>query len=244
MAIVLGGIGLFVYLRFERELEASIDERLRSRAADLSGLVREAEFESSETRSAPVGDGGEDFAQVLEANGRVVGGTARLRNRSLLSYDELLLGRDALRVDVARERRPARAHARVVEVVPAPVRLPRPPRLGRRLLRPHLLDLLRGVEQVLVAQVEPQRQQVNQADRERQLVPLALLIDVSEDGVHRAVGKGSAHGARTSLRTDTTGRVAQDPMFPFWSDSAGRQATTGPKVSGSRARVGRGLHSG
>src|SRR5829696_1007631 len=153
MAIVLGGIGLFVYLRFERELEASIDERLRSRAADLSGLVREAEFESSETRSAPVGDGGEDFAQVLEANGRVVGGTARLRNRSLLSDDELLLGRDALRVDVARERRPARAHARVVEVVPAPVRLPRPPRLGRRLLRPHLLDLLRGVDQVLVARL-------------------------------------------------------------------------------------------
>jgi two-component system, OmpR family, sensor kinase len=89
MAIVLGGIGLFVYLRFERELEASIDERLRSRAADLSGLVREAEFEPSETRSAPVGDGAEDFAQVLEANGRVVDGTARLRDRSLLNDDEL-----------------------------------------------------------------------------------------------------------------------------------------------------------
>ena len=42
MAVVLGAVGVFVYLRFSSELDATIDAGLRSRANDVAALVREA----------------------------------------------------------------------------------------------------------------------------------------------------------------------------------------------------------
>jgi hypothetical protein len=104
-----------------------------------------------------------------------------------------LLGLDPLRVDVARELGLDRAHLLVLEVVPHAVGTARGERLRRRLLGGLGLDLHRRVEQVHVAQVEPQRQQVQQAERERQLVPLLLLVDAAEDPAQHPASKRSAH---------------------------------------------------
>jgi hypothetical protein len=44
MALVLAAVGLFVYLRLGKELDATTDEGLRSRSADLIALVKEADI--------------------------------------------------------------------------------------------------------------------------------------------------------------------------------------------------------
>ena len=43
MALVLGATGVFVYLRFSNELDATINSALRSRASDVASLVKEAD---------------------------------------------------------------------------------------------------------------------------------------------------------------------------------------------------------
>ena len=48
MALVLGAIGVFVYLRFSAELDHTINAGLRSRAGDLAALVKEADSGLSE----------------------------------------------------------------------------------------------------------------------------------------------------------------------------------------------------
>jgi len=104
MAIVLVAVGAFLYLRLERNLEASIDQGLRSRAGDVVALVGQAEPGSTGAGRATLIEQEESFAQVLDSRGRVVDGTPQLRGRPLLSAREvveaqqrtLLLERDSL----------------------------------------------------------------------------------------------------------------------------------------------------
>jgi hypothetical protein len=70
--------------------------------------------------------------------------------------------------------------------------------LLRRLLLGARLVHGRGVEEVLVAQVEPQRQQVQQVDRKRQLVPLLPLVDRPEYGVKGTPPERPLHLLRLS----------------------------------------------
>jgi two-component system OmpR family sensor kinase len=88
MTIVLGAIGLFVYLRFKAELDATINAGLRSRAADVAALVREADSGPGERRGNLVGRS-ESFAEVLEPGGRVIDSTASIAGHDLLSAAEL-----------------------------------------------------------------------------------------------------------------------------------------------------------
>jgi two-component system, OmpR family, sensor kinase len=87
MALVLGGAGAFVYVSVGGQLDDSIDQALRSRAGDLSALIR---------ASGPsLGDGGtlieaeESFAQVLAPDGRLLDSTPQLDGQAALSSDEL-----------------------------------------------------------------------------------------------------------------------------------------------------------
>jgi hypothetical protein len=63
MALVLGATGVFVYLRFESELDTTINSGLRSRASDVAALVREADSGLQERSQSLVGPE-ESFAQV------------------------------------------------------------------------------------------------------------------------------------------------------------------------------------
>jgi signal transduction histidine kinase len=88
MALVLGATGVFVYLRFEAEVDSTINGGLRSRATDVAALVKEADSGLSERRGRLVGRA-ESFAQVLDPNGRVLDSTASIGGHVLLTPAEL-----------------------------------------------------------------------------------------------------------------------------------------------------------
>ncbi|HEY2335733.1 MAG TPA: ATP-binding protein [Solirubrobacterales bacterium] len=88
MALVLGAIGVFVYLRFSAELDSTINSGLRSRANDVAALVKEADSGLSEGHQALVGRT-ESFAEVLDSSGRVSDSSLAVGRHVLLSSAEL-----------------------------------------------------------------------------------------------------------------------------------------------------------
>jgi two-component system, OmpR family, sensor kinase len=89
MALVLGAIGLFVFLRFRAELDSTINAGLRSRAADVVALVKEADSGLSEGPGGSLVRRTESFAEVLEADGGVIDSSATVGNEVLLRPAEL-----------------------------------------------------------------------------------------------------------------------------------------------------------
>ncbi|MGI8749319.1 MAG: sensor histidine kinase [Thermoleophilaceae bacterium] len=83
MAVVFAGMGVFIYLRQGSELQDTIDQGLRSRAADITTLVREADSGLSESGRSPLTETGESVAQILDRRGRVVDAPPALRNRPI-----------------------------------------------------------------------------------------------------------------------------------------------------------------
>lgn len=102
MAVVLGATGVFIYLRFSAELDATINSGLRSRASDLVALVRQANSTLNDGRRNLVGRE-ESFAQVIDASGRVADSSDAIGDRALLSPTELSR---ALRGPVTLDRGP------------------------------------------------------------------------------------------------------------------------------------------
>jgi signal transduction histidine kinase len=88
MTVVFGAVGLFVYLRFRAELDATINASMRSRATDVAALVREADSGLSEPRGNLVGRS-ESFAEVLGPSGRVLDSTPSIGGHDLLTAAEL-----------------------------------------------------------------------------------------------------------------------------------------------------------
>jgi len=89
MAVVLAGVGLFLYVRLGSELDATIAQGLRSRAGDVSALVEEADAGLAQSGRSPLTERGENIAQILNVSGRVVDGTPSLRGRPLLATRDL-----------------------------------------------------------------------------------------------------------------------------------------------------------
>jgi signal transduction histidine kinase len=102
MALVLGATGVFVYLRFENELDATINAGLRSRANDVAALVKEADSGLREGQQNLVGRN-ESFAEVLDAGGGVTDSSLAIGRNVLLTPAEL---RRALRGPVYLDRGP------------------------------------------------------------------------------------------------------------------------------------------
>ena len=96
MALVLGATGVFVYLRFANELDATINSGLRSRASDVAALVKEADSGLREGHRNLVGRN-ESFAEVLDAGGGVSDSSLAVGKHVLLTPSEL---RRALREPV------------------------------------------------------------------------------------------------------------------------------------------------
>ena len=88
LAIVLSAVGAFLYLRFDAELSNTIDRGLRSRAAEVTTLVRREGPGLTETGSSPLVDADESFAQIVSASGEVLDATPLVRS-PLLSEAEL-----------------------------------------------------------------------------------------------------------------------------------------------------------
>jgi two-component system OmpR family sensor kinase len=92
MAIVLGGAGWFVYTRVGDHLADALDQELRSRAQDVSALVSEGG--SLQATGFGLVEQGESFAQLVDADGRVVDATPPLERTALLSSVQLARARE------------------------------------------------------------------------------------------------------------------------------------------------------
>ena len=69
MVVVLAGIGLFLRLRLEANLDQSTDRDLSSRAGDLISVIRAGEFRLGEPVRSVLSAQGASFAQVLTWRG-------------------------------------------------------------------------------------------------------------------------------------------------------------------------------
>jgi signal transduction histidine kinase len=118
MMLVLGATGVFVYLRFSNELDATINAGLRSRAGDVASLVREAEPGLGERSRDLVGPD-ESFAQVIDAGGGVTDSSPAIGGRALLSAAEL---KRALRGPVYLDRGPSVDQENGSRLLAVPVR--------------------------------------------------------------------------------------------------------------------------
>src|SRR5437764_5697956 len=71
LTVLLAGLGLFIYLRFESRLDETINQDLRTRAAAISRAMRQAGLPGRE-QSGPFVEQPESFAQVLGPGGRAL----------------------------------------------------------------------------------------------------------------------------------------------------------------------------
>lgn len=106
MALVLTGTGLFLYLRFESELDRTIDQSLRTQATDVTALIKQADSGLAQSARGPLTRRGESLAQVLDPHGHIVDATPEAHEHALL--DRALLGR-ALKASVLVDRGPGEA---------------------------------------------------------------------------------------------------------------------------------------
>ena len=87
MAVVLVAVGLFVYSRVGSDLEAALDNSLRSRADDIAALAGGGRLSASDQDRLVESD--ESLAQLIGPGGRVVYSSAGLGSGPVLSKDEL-----------------------------------------------------------------------------------------------------------------------------------------------------------
>ena len=89
MVIVLAGTGFYLYERVGSHLSLALDKQLELRAQDLAALVREPGATLGADSRARFVEAGENYAELLDARGRVVDGTRPLRGFRLLDATEL-----------------------------------------------------------------------------------------------------------------------------------------------------------
>jgi len=92
MALVLAAMGLTLYLQFRADLDRTVDQGLRSRAADVTALIKQADSGLNQAGRSPLTEQAQGFAQILDAQGNVVDSTPLIRNRPLLGRRQLSRG--------------------------------------------------------------------------------------------------------------------------------------------------------
>jgi two-component system OmpR family sensor kinase len=94
MAVVLAATGLFLYFRFQSELDDAVNRGLRSRGDDLARLVQQSNTGLSRGSSTALLEADESFAQILSLNGRVVDSSPSVGNQHLLGAAEIERARE------------------------------------------------------------------------------------------------------------------------------------------------------
>jgi heavy metal sensor kinase len=87
MALVLAGVGWLVYAHVASDLKGSLDQQLRSRAQDVSALVRRDG--SLESTGGALVEHGESFAELLAPTGTVLDATHPIGRVALLTPAQL-----------------------------------------------------------------------------------------------------------------------------------------------------------
>lgn len=93
ISLVLVAIGGALYLRFQADLDQQINQNLRSRAADVSALVRQADSGLAQAGQSPLARRAESFAQIIDQHGRILDATTQVQGRSLLTDPQLRAAR-------------------------------------------------------------------------------------------------------------------------------------------------------
>jgi signal transduction histidine kinase len=88
IALILGGIGLFLYVNFKAGLDDSLNRTLTARADDVDGLLRR-DGAAALGRQRTLLAGGNLTAQVIDEHGVVLFSTAAAAGPALLSAGEL-----------------------------------------------------------------------------------------------------------------------------------------------------------
>jgi len=94
VGVVLAGLGVVVYTRFEDSLNDNIDQALRSRATDIAAVIERSGPRLSAPGAERFIEGDESFAQLLAGDGRLVEGTREVQSRPLLTPDEVVRARE------------------------------------------------------------------------------------------------------------------------------------------------------
>jgi two-component system OmpR family sensor kinase len=89
MSLLLTGLGLFIYARLQTSLDQSLNQGLRSRAADIRALVNQSDTGLADAGGARLGATGAGFAQVLVPGGRVLDQTPGIPRTAILSAHEI-----------------------------------------------------------------------------------------------------------------------------------------------------------
>jgi signal transduction histidine kinase len=89
MAVLLAGLSLFIYSRFQAGVDSSLDQGLRARTTDVRALVLQADSGLSSASSGALASAARGFAQILRRDGSVLDTTSGIPHRSLLTPVEL-----------------------------------------------------------------------------------------------------------------------------------------------------------
>jgi signal transduction histidine kinase len=89
MAVLLAVAGTVLYVRLGDTLDATIDRGLRSRAGDVSALIKQADSGLAEAGRSPLTEQGESLAQILDTAGQVEDAPPPLRAQALLTPAEV-----------------------------------------------------------------------------------------------------------------------------------------------------------
>jgi two-component system OmpR family sensor kinase len=98
MAVLLAGLIAFVYFHFRSDLDYNIDGSLNARAQEVASLVRNENAADTRGALGTIPDQGENFVQVLDDGGRVLGASAGHASPRLLSVAEIQLAERAPRL--------------------------------------------------------------------------------------------------------------------------------------------------
>ena len=88
IAVVLAGTGFFVYLQFRHDVDTAVDSGLRSRADELSAVVRQEATSLAAHEQQLVGKT-DSFAEVLGSSGAVLDSSQAIGGENLLTPDQL-----------------------------------------------------------------------------------------------------------------------------------------------------------
>jgi two-component system OmpR family sensor kinase len=89
MAALLAALGVFVHLRFEAQLDETIDQGLRSRAGEIEALAGRGGSGLRDVAGSALSESDDSFAELLTPDGRVIDATPQLGGRRVLPTDAL-----------------------------------------------------------------------------------------------------------------------------------------------------------
>ena len=93
MAVLLAGLIAFVYFHFRSDLDYNIDGSLNARAQEVASLIRDENAADTRGALGTIPDQGENFVQVLDDAGQVLGASPGHASPSLLSAAEIRAAR-------------------------------------------------------------------------------------------------------------------------------------------------------